>query len=129
MLKKHHHLNAHHRYQLEVIFLFVTGFFLFFPYYLLIDEYRLNMLDWQWFFFWPWIVFYVVYSLAIRKRIKKSERVSPLKRPIGHWVILGVILILLHIEPTKLENLQSLDLMFGVFTLFLADSYWAFRKK
>lgn len=126
MLQQHHELCPHHRYQLEVIFLFVFGFFLLFPYYLLIEELGLETELWQWAFSAPWILFYSWYSLATRDKIPKSERRRPMKRPIGHWILLGLALLLLHLQPTNLKNLYSFDLMFAAFTLFLADSYWDF---
>ena len=125
---KHHNFCPHHRYQLEVVLLFVFGFFLFIPYYLALEELGLNLQAWQWYFFWPWMLLYVLYSLNLRRKIKPGERVSPLKRPIGHWVLLGVALIALHLQPTDLIKLQSLDLMFGVFSLFMADAYWDFKN-
>ena len=126
---KHHNLSAHHRYQLEVVLLFAVGFFLYIPYFIFMEEYNLEMQVWQWYFFWPWMIFYILYSLNTRRKIRQEARISPLRRPIAHWVLLGVSLIALHIQPTDLEKLQSVDLMFIIFSLFMADSYWDFRKK
>lgn len=123
----HHTLAPHHRYQLEVIFLFVFGFFLFIPYYLLIEELRLETAVWQWYFFWPWMIFYIIYSLNTRRHVPRSEAVAPLKQPIAHWVLLGLALIAFHTQSTDPTTIQSLDLMFGIFSLFLADSYWDFK--
>jgi|SRR3989338_4449854 len=127
-LLKHCELQPHHKYQLEVVLLFVFGFFLYIPYHLLLDELQLETQTWQWYFFWPWMIFYVLYTFNTRRKIKPSERIAPLKRPIGHWVLLGVALTALHLEPGDLRQLQSLDLMFAVFSLFLADSYWDFTN-
>ena len=127
MFAKHHTLSSHHRYQLEVIFLFVFGFFLYIPYQILLEELGLDLIVWQWYFFWPWMIFYIFYSLNTRKKIPPEEQTSPLKRPIGHWVLLGISLIALHEQTPSPEILQSLDLMFGIFSLFLADSYWDFK--
>ncbi len=122
----HHALAPHHRYQLEVIFLFVFGFFLFIPYHIFLEEYGLPTIIWQWYFFWPWMIFYIIYSLRTRRTITRKEAAPPLKRPIGHWILLGLSLIAFH-ERAAAETLQSLDLMFGIFSLFLADSYWDFQ--
>ena len=125
---KRYKLQPHHNYQLEVVLLFVFGFFLYIPYHLLLEESRLEAQAWQWYFFWPWMIFYVLYTFNTRRKIKPSERTAPLKRPLAHWIILGIALTALHLEPGNLQQLQSLDLMFAIFSLFLADSYWDFKN-
>lgn len=126
--KHHPGLSAHHRYQLEVIFLFAAGIFLFVPYYTLIQEYQLDMQTWQWYFFFPWMAFYIIYSLKTRAKIPKGEEKSPLKRPIVHWVLLGIGIILLELQPTDLGKLRSIDLAFVILSIFVADGYWDFRR-
>lgn len=118
----------HHRYQLEIVLFFASGLFLFVPFVLLIQTYGLSMQQWQWAFFWPWMLLYIGYSLTFRNKIPKEEQILPLKRPIGHWVLLGLVVIFLHIDQATLTTLRSLDLAFLIFTLFLADSYWDFNK-
>ena len=126
---QHKNLEPHHRYQLEVIFLFTFGLLLFLPFYLAINEFDMDLQKWQWVFFWPWMLFYGIYSLNMRKKIKPEERISPLKRPIAHWVLLGLAIIFFQIQPHTVEHIYSLDLMFFIFSLFLADSYWDFNSK
>ena len=121
-------LSPHHHYQMTVILLFVFGFFLIIPFYEILKLLNLNIQEWQWYFFIPWMSFYSIYSLMQRSKISNKEKKKPLKKPIIHWIILGVILIFLHIQPTNLENFYSLDIAFIIFTLFLADSYWDFKK-
>ncbi len=125
----HPSISAHQRYQLEVIFLFVAGFFLLFPYYMAIEMLRLDTSMWQWVFFIPWMGFYIWYSLRTRNSVPANERQKPLKRAIGHWVLLGLAILLLHLQPRSLKDLYSFDLGFFIFSLFLADSYWDFRKE
>lgn len=127
-LKKHHQLQPRHKYQLEVIFLFVTGLFLFVPYYLILDEFGLDKLKYQWYFFWPFMAFYIIYSLYTRNKIRDEEKINPYKRHLVYWMLLGLIIIFFQIQPNDLEKLQSIDISFLVFTLFLADSYWDFKK-
>lgn len=124
----HRSLEPHHRYQLEVIFLFTFGLLLFLPFYLALQEFDINIQTWQWAFFWPWMLFYGWYSMNMRKKIKPEEKISPLKRPIGHWVLLGLTIVFFQIQPQNLKHLYSLDLMFFIFSLFLADSYWDFKQ-
>ena len=117
-----------HRYQIGSIFLFVFGFFLFFPFYLLTEELSLNILDWQWYFFWPWMAFYIIYCLHMRAQIPKQELRSPILRPIGHWVLLGLTTLAMYLQPTSLNNLQSINIAFLVLTFFVADGYWDFKR-
>jgi len=127
-LSHKHYLHPHHIYQLEVIFLFVVGVFLLFPYWMLVEEYHLDMTVWQWYFLIPWMIFFTLYSLYQRSKISPEERVSPLKRPIAHWVLLGISLIAFHMQPIDYERMYGIDIAFIIFSLFLADSYWDFRN-
>ena len=127
---KHHDLTAHHHYQITVIFLFIFLIFLFVPFYFLVEEYHLDLQEYQWYFFIPMLIFYTVYCLKERGKIEPGERIDPLKRPIMHWVLLGISLIILHLQPQEnhLEKITALNWAFLIFSLFMADSYWDFKK-
>ena len=124
--KSHDGLHPHHIYQLEIIFLFFFGYFLFFAYFLIIDYYRFDMATYQWFFVAPWTAIYTLWCLRLRTHIPTKERISPLKRPIIHWMLLGIAIIMYQLEPVNLTRFYSIDITFIVFTIFLADSYWDF---
>ncbi len=125
---KHLNLPAHHHYQLTTIFLFVFGFFLFFPFYTFIDELGLDKNKWQWYFFIPWMAFYIFYCLKQRAKILPDELVSPIKRPLGHWLLLGLSILMMQLQPNDLKHLYSADYAFVIFSIFLADGYWDFKK-
>lgn len=126
--EKHTDLEPHHMYQLEVIFLFVAGFFLFFPFYFLVENvYLLNMHTWQWYFFWPWIMIYTLLSLRTRSKVQKREYTPARKRHTTYWIVLGITIVWIQIQHISLTPLYTLDIMYMVFSLFLADSYWDFR--
>lgn len=122
-------LSPRHLYQLELILLFAAGFFLFFPYYNLMRLYEVDMQRWQWYFFFPWMGFFTAYSLVARNKIKTADRIPPLRRSIAHWVLLSLALVALHAQPTSMKELYSIDVAFTIFTIFLADAYWDFKKK
>ncbi|OGH60039.1 MAG: hypothetical protein A2725_00100 [Candidatus Magasanikbacteria bacterium RIFCSPHIGHO2_01_FULL_33_34] len=126
--KKHHELSAYHKYQLEIIFLYAVGIFLFLPYYLILDEFNLSKIEYQWYFFWPFITFYTIYSLYTRNKINDAEKINPHKRNIIYWILFGLSILFIQIQPSTLNHLKSLDLSFLVLSLFLADSYWDFKK-
>lgn len=126
---KHSNLCPHHHYQMTVILTYFFSFFLLFPFYLLLDELKLDKNYWQWFFFIPWLIIYVGYNLKQRTKIKNNERIEPLKRPIIHWMILGITIIALLIQPINLEGrMIILDYSFIIFSLFVADGYWDFKN-
>ncbi len=126
---KHQHLCPHHHYQMTVILTYFFSFFILFPFYLLLDELKLDKNVWQWFFFVPWTIIYILYNLKQRAKIKDTERIEPLKRPIIHWIILGITITALLIQPINLEGrMIILDYSFIIFTLFVADGYWDFKN-
>lgn len=62
-------------------------------------------------------------------KIKDNERINPLKRPIIHWLLLGITIIALLIQPIDLSGrLIVLDYSFIVFSIFVADGYWNFKN-
>lgn len=128
-LVKHRTLLAHHRYQLEVVFLFVAGLLLFLAYTTLLTYYGKDTDRAQWYFFWPWMAIFGGYSLYTRNTIPAREAIDPLYRPIGHWVLLGLTLLAAHLNPPGEQFMYpSIDYAFAIFSLFLADAYWDFKK-
>jgi len=121
-------LLPHHIYQLKVIFLFVLGFFLFILLWHIVMTKNGNMYWYQWWYFWIWESFYILYLLKVRNAIPKKERINPQKRPIIYWIILGVALVALSQSSFSVERFLALDYSFIIFSLFLADSYWDFTK-
>lgn len=51
-----------------------------------------------------------------------------MKRPIIHWIILGISIVYLAAQPNDLEKMRSLNYAFIIFSLFVADGYWDFVK-
>lgn len=129
MFAAHHSLQAHHRYQLEVFFLFVIGLFFLLPYYVIIEDVLHNDIhSFQWYFFIPWATGYTLICLIKRNRIPKAERIAAKKYHLLYWIILGIALTLWYTSPLPLEKPVSLYYMYGIFTLFLADGYWNFTN-
>ena len=126
---KHQPLCPHHHYQMSVILTYILSFLLFVPFYFILDDKGVDKNIWQWLFFIPWLIVYTFYNLKQRTKIKNNERTKPLKRPILHWVILGLAIIFLLSQPINLSGrLITLDYSFIIFTLFVADGYWDFKN-
>lgn len=127
---KHQHLCPHHHYQIMTILTYFFSLILFILFYLVLDKFTVDKNTWQWFFFIPWVIIYSWYNLKQRVKIKNNERVKPLKRPIIHWVILGLAIIILLNQPIDLSGrLISLNYSFFIFSLFVADGYWNFKNE
>jgi len=121
-------LSPLHHYQIGSIFLFVFGFFLFFPFYIFVFDFKLDLEIWQWYFFFPWMLFYVLYCLWMRSKVPDNEQRNSLKRPIGHWVLLGLTVLAMQFQPSELKTLETVDYAFIIFSIFLADGYWDFKR-
>lgn len=77
-----------------------------------------------------WLVLYSIFCLWLRQRIPDGQRVGGLKRPIIHWVLLGIALVYFNIvKPSDFQFLYPIiNIGFVLFTLFSADAHWDFRK-
>ena len=86
----------------------------------------LDIATYQWYFTIPWTIVYTLSCLWLRSNVPPGDQIAPLKRPLVHWVLLGILLIAYQTVPTDLSRLYSFDIPFIVFTLFMADAYWDF---
>jgi len=130
ILNNQEKLCAHHHYQMSIILTYILSIFLFIAFYFILDYKNVDKNTWQWFFFVPWTIIYSWYNLKQRVKIKNNERIKPLKRPIIHWIILGLAILFLLIQPIDLSGrLKTLDYSFIIFTLFVADGYWDFKNE
>ncbi len=112
-----HRLSPLHHYQLGVIFSFVLGMFFYVVYLVFLENYNLEEMRWGWYYIIPWAVIYITYCLHLRNNTTGKEKINALKRPIIHWVILGISL--LYFNAIKINEFQTL----------MADCYWDFVKK
>lgn len=120
-------LTTHQHYQYTTLFLFVFGFFLFFPFYIFVTEFAVDTNLWQWFFFFPWMSFYIFWCLKERNKVDLNEKIDPLHRPIIHWLLFALCILVLTLQPNDLREMQSLDLAFIIFSFFIADGFWDFK--
>jgi len=123
-------LSPLHHYQLGIVFLFVFSFCLFVAYLLVLENNNLDQRAWGWYFIVPWTAIYSAYCLRLRNRVTPAERVSPLKRPLGHWIVLGLSIIYFNaVKDSEFQRIYpAFNFAFLIFTVFLADSYWDFKK-
>ena len=116
------------RYQLDIIFLFFAfGVILRVALLTLqglgIDPHRV-----EWYVAAPLIALYGAYLWEIRNRISISDRRQLTGKSLIYWITLGIIVSVNYAEPLAVNEYWSMDLLLLLFTLFLADSYWDFKK-
>ncbi len=116
------------KYQLEIVFLFfgLTG--ILWSVLSLLNLQGLDAHKFEWYVALPALIFYIVMLLKIRKRIKHQEHRALTGRSLAYWLALGVVLFASYDTPLSVLDYWSLEIMFILFTIFLADSYWDFRN-
>jgi hypothetical protein len=116
------------KYQLDIIFLFFAllvfvGLFFYGLTYLSEDPH-----NYEWFAVGPLIILYLAYILEIRNKINISQRRSLTAKTMVYWIALGIAIFANFNDPISAREYMTINILFTVFTLFLADSYWDFKK-
>jgi hypothetical protein len=115
-------------YQLDIIFLFFALVTILWLSLFTLARNGISPERFEWAIGAPMIIFYIVYLFRIRRNIprKDGRRITP--KTLLYWIALGVVLFGSYATPLPATHFWPLDRLFIVFTLFLADSYWDFRK-
>ncbi len=116
------------KYQLDIIFLFLVL--------AAIDAITLSSLKFidqdfhqlEWIITLPLMLLFVVWLSNIRAKIQLSERRRLTGKTLFYWIVLGIIIFINSSTPVSVRNFESTKIFFIIFTLFLADSYWDFKK-
>ncbi len=116
------------KYQLDIIFLFFALILIMWSYfyglkYLGVDPHR-----YEWLVAGPLLFFYIVYIFKIRNQVAIVDRRNLTTKSLVYWIMLGVTLFSTYTTPIPAKDYWSLNALFFVFTLFLADSYWDFKS-
>lgn len=117
-----------HRYQRGVIFSFVLSLVVFVLYVATVPNKIGSNLEQV--LGGVWLVLYTSYCFKLRTRVPDKDEINEHKRPILHWVLLGIALIYFNIvKPNEFQSLYPIvNLGFVLFTLFSADAHWDFKK-
>ena len=116
------------KYQLDIIFLFFALAAIVWVAFFELNYSGTDPHNYEWLVVGPLIILYSAYILQIRGKINISERRKPTGKSLVYWIILGILLFSGYIEPISVREYLSINIFFIVFTLFLADSYWDFKK-
>ena len=128
-MKKKKKLDVIHNYQFWVTLIFTVGLFLMIPYYTIIIYAQQDMVDWQWYYAVLWIIILLIVGFKLRGKIPSRQKVKAKKSHFIYWILLGIFSVGWYVgEPGNITHLRSLNIVFIVYTIFIADSFWDFKK-
>lgn len=116
------------KYQLDIIFLFAALLIFIMLFFYFISYFGEDPHKFEPLVAGPLIILYAAYMWELRSKIRLSERRSLTSRSLVLWIILGISLFIVFDKPVPAKEYLSLNILFALFTVFLADSYWDFKK-
>ncbi len=115
-------------YQIDIIFYFLLVLLLTWGGFYIIGKSGLDPHDYEWYIAGPLLVAYALWLWRVRGLINLSERRRLTGRTFFYWILLGVVMFASYATPLPASEYWSLNLLYLLFTILLADSYWDFRK-
>ncbi len=116
------------KYQLDIIFLFFALLIFIGLLFFGLSYFGEDPHNFEWYTAGPLVVLYFAYIWEIRNKINISERRRLTGKTLIYWIALGVILFTNFSSPISVKEYLTIDILFIIFTLLLADSYWDFKK-
>ena len=116
------------QYQLDIIFLFLAILFILWAFFYGLKYLGADPHDYEWYVALPLTIFYLSYILRLRDKIAISDRRAMTAKSLVYWIILGISLFSSYTAPIAARDYWSLNVLYLIFTLLLADSYWDFKK-
>ncbi|MCX6779845.1 MAG: hypothetical protein NT034_01540 [Candidatus Magasanikbacteria bacterium] len=116
------------QYQLDIIFLFLAILFFLLAFFYALKYMGVDPHDYEWYTALPLIIFYLTYTLRLRDKIAITDRRALTTKSMLYWIALGVSLFSSYATPISAKDYWSLNVLYLIFSLLLADSYWDFKK-
>ena len=116
------------KYQLDIVFLFFALTLLLWAFFYALEYLGADPRDYEWYAAGPLLVFYFVFIWKTRGTISIADRRALTTKSMFYWLTLGIIMFLTFDTPVSAIDFWSVRVFFIIFTLFLADSYWDFKK-
>ncbi len=116
------------KYQLDIIFLFFALLIIIWLAFYFIENTGANPGAYEWYVAGPLIIFYTFYLWKIRTRVSLDDRRAHTTKSMIYWILLGIMLVMSYSTPIEARDYWTINILFVIFTLFLADSYWDFKK-
>lgn len=116
------------KYQLDIVFLFLALLLFIGMIFYWLEQLGKDPHDFEWYIAGPLVFFYFIYIWQMRNKINIAQRRSLTTKSLIYWIVLGIILFIHFESPLAAKSYWSMTVLFLVFTLLLADSYWDFKK-
>ena len=116
------------KYQLDIIFLFFALLVFIGLAFFGLEQFGQDPHKFEWLVVGPFMALYFAYCWEIRNKIELSARRNVTVKSLLYWIALGITIFISYAEPVGVKNYLSINILFLVFTLLLADSYWDFAK-
>lgn len=116
------------KYQLDIIFLFFALLIIIGLVFYGLSYFGEDPHNFEWYTAGPLVVLYFAYVWEIRSKINIAERRSVTGKTLIYWIALGITLFVNFNAPISAREYLTVNLLFIIFTLLLADSYWDFKK-
>lgn len=116
------------KYQLDIIFLYFALMLIIGVCFYLLEYWGADPHEYEWLIAGPLLIFYFVMLWRIRDKISLGDRRKMTAKSLFYWIALGIILVESYSAPISATEYWSINALFIVFTLLLADSYWDFRQ-
>lgn len=116
------------QYQLDIIFLFLAILLILWAFFYALKYLGADPHDYEWYVALPLTIFYLTYILRIRDKISIHDRRAMTTKSLVYWIVLGISLFTSYTTPIAAKDYWSLNVLYLIFTLLLADSYWDFKK-
>ena len=115
------------QYQLDIIFLFVAIICILWAFFYALKYLGADPHDYEWYLALPLTAFYFIYTLRLRDKISLSDRRAITTKSLVYWILFGVSLFATYTTPIPAKDYWSLNVMYLLFSVLLADSYWDFK--
>ena len=115
------------KYQLDLIFLFFALLILVWALFYGLEYLGADPHEYEWLIVGPLLLIYFVWMFSVRNSISLHERRALTGTTLFYWIALGIAMVASYSTPVPASDYWSINALFLVFTLFLADSYWDFK--
>ena len=116
------------RYQLDIIFLFFALMILLWTIFYSLQRLGADPHKYEWYAAAPLLFIYFIFLWQIREKINRHERRALTGETLCYWIAFGSILFFSYAAPLPAKDYWSFEVLFIMFTIFLADSYWDFKR-